>query len=93
MNVWDFIQDEIFGMKWLNRLIGSLLNACGLDTDGKLGGSIQFFIYDVIKIMVLLGVPDGYAVLNLIALGGKGEIKRGYTEKDFDFGKVHYEKY
>ena len=56
MNVWDFIQDEIFGMKWLNRLIGSLLNACGLDTDGKLGGSIHFFIYDVIKIMVLLGV-------------------------------------
>jgi len=53
--VWDFIQDEIFGMKWLNRLIGSLLNACGLDTSGKLGGSLQFFIYDTIKIMVLLG--------------------------------------
>ena len=45
------------------------------------------------EIRKLLGVPDGYAVLNLIALGGKGEIKRGYTEKDFDFGKVHYEKY
>ena len=29
--MWDFIQDEIFGMKWLNRLIDSLLNACGLD--------------------------------------------------------------
>ena len=54
--MWDFIQDEIFGMKWLNRLIGSLLNACGLDTSGKLGGSLQFFIYDMIKIMVLLGV-------------------------------------
>ena len=56
MGIWDFIQDEILGMKWLNRLIGSLLNACGLDTDGKIGGSVQFFIYDVIKIMVLLGV-------------------------------------
>jgi len=56
MRVWDFIQDEILGMKWLNRLIGSLLNACGLDTSGKIGGSVQFFIYDVIKIMVLLGV-------------------------------------
>ena len=56
MEIWDFIQDEILGMKWLNRLIGSVLNACGLDTDGKLGGSVQFFIYDVIKIMVLLGV-------------------------------------
>lgn len=53
--MWTFIQDEIFGMKWLNRLIGSLLNACGLDTESKLGGSLQFFIYDTIKIMILLG--------------------------------------
>ena len=53
--MWDFIQDEIFGMKWLNRLIGSLLNACGLDTESKLGGSLQFFIYDTIKILILLG--------------------------------------
>lgn len=53
--MWDFIQDEIFGMKWLNRLIGSLLNACGLDTESKLGGCLQFFIYDTIKIMILLG--------------------------------------
>ena len=35
MEIWDFIQDEILGMKWLNRLIGSVLNACGLDTSGK----------------------------------------------------------
>ena len=54
--MWNFIQDEVFGMKWLNRLIGFLLSACGLDTDSKLGGSLQFFIYDMIKIMVLLGV-------------------------------------
>ena len=38
-------------------------------------------------------VPDGYAVLNLIALGGKGETKKGYTERDFDFGKIHYERF
>ena len=56
MGIWDFIQDEILGMKWLNRLIGSVLNACGLDTSEKIGGSVQFFIYDGIKIMVLLGV-------------------------------------
>lgn len=56
MGIWDFIQDEILGMKWLNRLIGSVLNACGLDTSRKIGGSVQFFIYDMIKIMVLLGV-------------------------------------
>ena len=52
--MWTFIQDQILGMKWLSVLIGNLLNALGLDITGKLGGSIQFFIYDVIKIVVLL---------------------------------------
>lgn len=52
--MWGFIQDEIFGMKWLNRLIGSLLNVCGLDTGSKLGVSLQFFLYDTIKILALL---------------------------------------
>lgn len=54
--IWDFFQTEILGMSWLNRLIGTILNACGLDTTSRIGGSIQFFIYDTIKIMVLLGV-------------------------------------
>ena len=53
--IWNFIQNEILGMSWLNRLIGALLNACGLDTRERIGGSIQFFIYDTIKIFVLLG--------------------------------------
>lgn len=53
---WNFFQSEIHGMSWLNRLIGNTLNACGLDTTGKVGGSVQFFIYDTVKIMVLLGV-------------------------------------
>lgn len=53
---WNFFQNEILGMQWLNRLIGSLLDACGLDTTDKIGGSVQFFLYDTIKIMVLLGV-------------------------------------
>ena len=53
---WDFFQSEILGMAWLNRLIGSLLEAVGIDTTGRIGGSIQFFIYDMIKIMVLLGI-------------------------------------
>ena len=52
--MWTFIQDQIFGMKWLRVLIGNLLNALGLDVTDKLGGTIQFFIYDVIKIVVLL---------------------------------------
>lgn len=54
MGVWQFFQDEILGMKWLNRLIGNGLSGLGLDTGGRVGGSIQFFLYDVIKITVLL---------------------------------------
>lgn len=53
---WDFFQNEILGMEWLNRLIGALLTTCGLDISNRLGGSIHFFMYDTIKIMVLLGV-------------------------------------
>ena len=54
--MWTFIQDQILGMKWLNVLIGNLLGICGLDTSTKVGASIQFFIYDTIKITVLLCV-------------------------------------
>lgn len=53
---WNFFQNEVLGMAWLNRLIGNLINACGLDATSKIGDSIQFFVYDTIKIMVLLGV-------------------------------------
>ena len=53
---WDFFQNEILGMAWLNRLIEALLTRLGLDTTTRIGGSVQFFLYDIIKIMVLLGV-------------------------------------
>ena len=49
-----FIQDQILGMKWLNALIGKGLRALGLDTASRWGGSIQFFLYDVVKITILL---------------------------------------
>ena len=52
--IWDFIQNQILGMKWLNTLIGSFLSSLGLDLTGRIGGSIQFFIYDVLKITILL---------------------------------------
>lgn len=52
--IWDFIQDELLGMRWLNTLIGNVLSSAGLDLDSRLGGSIWFFLYDVIKITVLL---------------------------------------
>ena len=52
--MWTFIQEQILGMKWLNVLIGNLLNTLGFNTTEKIGGTVQFFIYDVIKIVVLL---------------------------------------
>lgn len=52
--VWLFFQDQILGMKWLNELIGKGLSAVGLDLESRVGGSVQFFIYDVVKIVVLL---------------------------------------
>ncbi len=54
--IWGFFQEEILGMSWLNELIGKFLNLCGLDTAGRVGESVHFFIYDTVKIMVLLGV-------------------------------------
>lgn len=54
MGVWQFFQNEILGMKWLNRSIGKGLSLLGLDMNGSLGGSVQFFLYDVIKITILL---------------------------------------
>lgn len=54
--MWSFIQDQILGMKCLNELIGEVLTNLGLNMTSKLGGSLQFFIYDVIKITILLCV-------------------------------------
>ncbi len=53
-SVWNFIQNQILGMKWLNDGVGSLLQSLGLDTATSIGASVQFFIYDVIKIVALL---------------------------------------
>lgn len=55
MSIWDFVQEELLGMAWLNRWIGRLLVALGMDGNTRIGGSVQFFLYDTIKIMVLLG--------------------------------------
>lgn len=54
MGIWQFIQEQILGMKWLNEVIGFGLSALGLDVSGRIGGSIQFFLYDVVKITILL---------------------------------------
>ncbi|HBR28950.1 MAG TPA: hypothetical protein DD789_05835, partial [Firmicutes bacterium] len=52
--LWNFFQNQILGMKWLNEVIGSGLSALGLEISNRWGASVQFFIYDVIKITLLL---------------------------------------
>lgn len=52
--MWNFIQNQILSMKWLNELIGNILTSWGVDITARLGGSIQFFFFDVIKIVILL---------------------------------------
>lgn len=54
--IWNFFQNQILGMRWLNQMVGNILEVAGLNLDSPLGGSLQFFIYDVIKIFVLLTV-------------------------------------
>lgn len=54
--IWLFFQNQILGMNWLNELIALLLTSVGIDITSNIGASIQFFIYDVIKITVLLCV-------------------------------------
>ena len=53
-SIWDFFQNQVLAMKWLNELIGGLLSAIGMDTANRWTGSLQFFLYDVIKITILL---------------------------------------
>ena len=53
-SIWDFFQNQILGMRWLNELLARALGAIGFDTANRWVGSLQFFIYDVIKITILL---------------------------------------
>lgn len=54
MSIWSFIQDELLGMQWLNLLMEKLLSFLGMDTATRLGASLHFFLYDTIKILILL---------------------------------------
>ena len=44
--IGDFIMNQILGMKWLNQVIDALLGAIGINTESRIGGSFQFFLYD-----------------------------------------------
>ena len=51
-----FLQEQLLGMRWLNQLVGNLLQAIGIDLESRMGASVQLFIYDIIKIFILLSV-------------------------------------
>lgn len=53
---WFFIQNQLLGLRWLNVLIGKGLDAIGISTDENVGGILQFFIYNTIKIFILLAL-------------------------------------
>jgi len=55
-SMWDFFQYQMLSMRWLDKLVGGGLTALGVDTGERVGGSVQFFIYDTIKIFILLSV-------------------------------------
>lgn len=52
--MFNFIQNNILRMVWLNDLVGSILKIFRIDLNTKIGEAIQFFIYDVLKIFILL---------------------------------------
>ena len=56
MSAVGWLNDQVLRMTWLDDLVGQGIVALGLDPSSRLGGSVQFFVYDVIKIFILLSV-------------------------------------
>ncbi len=57
MAVLSWLNNQMLRMDWLKSLIGSLVERVfGLDLEGKVGASVHFFIYDSIKIFILLSL-------------------------------------
>ena len=56
MSIFGWLNDQLLRMQWLSDLVTAGVAAVGLDPASRLGGSVQFFVYDVIKIFILLSV-------------------------------------
>ena len=57
MNVFQWLNDQLLRMQWLHDLVRLLVeDGFGLSMGSRIGGSLHFFIYDVIKIFILLSV-------------------------------------
>ena len=83
---WDFFQNEILGMRWLERSIGSLLEWCDLDLESRIGESVRFFLYDTMKIMVLLGVL--ILILSYIQSFFPPERTKKYLDVFTEYGQI-----
>ena len=55
-NFWLFFQNQILSMKWLNAAVGNALEKAGIQPESSLSSILQFFIYDTVKITILLCV-------------------------------------
>jgi uncharacterized membrane protein YraQ (UPF0718 family) len=56
MSIFGWLNDQVLRMQWLSDLVTAGVAAAGLDPASRVGGSVQFFVYDVIKIFILLSV-------------------------------------
>ncbi|MFT6091365.1 permease [Sulfitobacter sp.] len=56
MNVFGWMNDQLLRMQWLSDLVTAGVEWVGLDPASRIGGSVQFFVYDVVKIFILLSV-------------------------------------
>ena len=52
----SFLMDQVLKMQWLSDLVAMLVGAFGLDVSSQWGGTLHFFIYDTVKIVILLCV-------------------------------------
>lgn len=56
MSIFQYFNDVFLKMTWLNDLMGQLIQLFGFDLESQIGASLQFFLFDVIKIFLLLSV-------------------------------------
>ncbi|AOF83568.1 putative permease family protein [Methyloversatilis sp. RAC08] len=57
MTIFGWLNDQLLRMQWLSDLVRQLVEqGMGLPVSGRVGGSVHFFIYDTVKIFILLAV-------------------------------------
>lgn len=55
-SIGSFVLDQVLKMQWLSELIAGLLGLAGVDATFQWGGTLHFFLYDTVKIVILLCV-------------------------------------